>query len=321
MAKHNDFSGIPAAVLKQKRAADKLAGGQGEPEPALEEGNTGNQEPNKPADPEPVVTEPAQLSPAIPDGNSDTWEQKYRVIQGKYDKEIAALRGDLADAKAMLERQNVVIENLNSKQTELESTPGQGNLDPDDFESWGEEMQGMVKLVNSLKATVASQNETIQKLSGGSQPDPQLNQRLESLETDAYQSRVDNYLDFLDKHIKGDWRIINKTTQFSAWLDGQDPVSLQPRRDVLMNAADNFRGAQVASIFNLYIEQNGVDSGVTVASDLPGGSASGNTGDTKPRETTSIIDLKKAEKDFIKGQITQEEFAAISAKVQKSLRS
>jgi hypothetical protein len=314
MPDHDEMSNVPAAVLKQKQAADRLLP---EPEPQANE-----------PEPQPVDRTPVQdvdqptMEPAmsVPNGQDETWKHKYSVLQGKYDKEIKQLRDDLVDAKAMIERQNVVIEN--AKQSEV-SMP-QGDIDPEDFDSWGSEMQEMVKLVNSLKKTVADQQATIASLqTGGSSagPDPELQGRLESLEHESYENRVSNYISYLDSKIKGNWRQINKMPQFSKWLAESDPISLQPRLEALTAAADNLRGAQVASIFNLFIEQNDVKSDASVASEMPGGSGHGDHGGNRTKDTASIADLKAAEREFIQGKITQDEFQAISAKVQKSLRS
>ncbi len=324
MAKKEDLSNVPENVLKQQQDAEaKMAALNKEPEPAPVV-NT-EPEPIQPA-PEPKPAEPAlPVAPIINDGSSDDgqWEHKYNVLQGKYNKEVGDLKSLVVDLQAQMDRQNTVIEGLNSQQPAAAPTPVEiADLNPSDFEGWGDEMKGMANQVNELKKLVVTQQQEIAAHRSGQTPAPAddgLSTRVESLESEVHDGRIASYLKFLDDNVKGDWRAINKNAHFNAWVNQVDPISMQPRLSSLTHAAENLRGAQVASIFNLYVSEIGTDGGVSIADELPEGGGNGGF-DPKPVATITQEDVKKAQNDFVQGRITEEEFDKTYAKFQATLK-
>jgi len=328
MGKTDDLTNVPANVLKQQKDAEaKIAALNKEPEPA-QPLNT-EPDPIQPANNEPkpvdLDPEPAPINPVINDGTSDSgqWQHKYNVLQGKYNKEVGDLKDMIVDLKAQMERQNKVIEGLNSQKPAAAPTNVEiADLDPSDFEGWGDEMKGMATRVNELKKLVISQQHKIAQYESGQQPaqsDDGLSTRVESLESEIHDGRIASYLKFLDDNVKGDWRAINKNAHFNAWVQQVDPISLQPRLTALTSAAENLRGAQVASIFNLYVSEVGENVGVSIADELPNGGGNGGF-DPKPRVSVDQEAVKKAQNDFVQGRITEEEFDKIYSQFQATLK-
>lgn len=330
MPKQEDLSNVPESVLKQQREAERKIKEASE-EPALEANeNTDLPAPavEPPAAEEPALNvEPAPVAPAISDGttNDGQWEHKYSVLQGKYNKEVGDLKSMVVDLKAQMERQDVVIQGLNSQQSE--NTPANvevEDLNPEDFTGWGDEMKTMVTTVNKLKSIINDQNQIIAGLKGQApaqqaQGDNGLQTRVETLESEINDSRITSYIKYLDDNIKGDWRKLNTNPQFNAWLAIVDPISMQPRKAALTIAAQGLRGSQVASIFNTYISANGGNAGVNIADELPGGEGHGG-GDIVPKVTVTKEDVAKAQNDFVQGRITEEEFDKVYSQYQSTLR-
>jgi hypothetical protein len=75
----------------------------------------------------------------------------------------------------------------------------------------------------------------------------------------------------------------------------------------------------VASIFNLFIVENGGDAGVIIADELPSGEGNGG-GDLTPTVDLTQADVTAAQQDFVKGKITEAEFDTIYSKFQSILR-
>jgi len=332
-----DLTNVPASVLKQQREAERkikaAAEEAGAPEAsaaaAAEPGNT-EATPTPPIDPPvpaPAPIEAAPVEPAINDGTVDPnqWEHKYNVLQGKYNKEIPTLTKMVEDLKGQMERQDTVIQGLNSQQTV--STPSKIELDdlnPADFAGWGDEMKVMVDTVNKLKLIINDQNTIIAGLKGQTAPatahdDGELQGRIQSLESNANDNRITSYIKYLDENINGDWRKMNKNAKFIQWLDVVDPVSMQTRKVALTAAAENLRGSQVASIFNLYITANGGDGGTIIADELPAGDGNGG-GDLTPKAETTQADVTAAQSQFVKGKITEADFDKIYSSFQSTLR-
>jgi len=325
MPKKEDLTNVPQSVLDQQKAADDAIKKMGKPdlEPAQETAlNT-----DPPAEPV-VATEPATIEPTPvekpvigEDPEAETWKQKYTVLQGKYDAEVPRLQSQLVDLKAQIDRQSVVIEDLNSKVMQPQADETFEALDADEYEGWGPEMQKMAKRVNYLQDTIKAQKAQLENRASAPAPevDDGLKTRIETLETEAVDNRVNSYINYLDKNIQGDWRAINKSPGFIAWTREIDPITTVPRISVLSEAAANYRGVQVASIFNSYIASTGGKVNVSVADSLP--VSTGNGDETPaPVETMTAQDLYKAQNDFVQGRITDEEFNAIHAKFQKSLK-
>jgi hypothetical protein len=228
------------------------------------------------------------------------------------------------DLKTQMERQETVIQGLNSQHSEQSPKIDIDDLNPEDFQGWGDEMKTMVTTVNKLKAIISDQATVIAGFNGSpaqaaANTDGELQGRVENLESNANDTRITSYIKYLDDNIKGKWRVLNKNANFIKWLDVVDPVSLQSRKTALTAAAENLRGAQVASIFNLYIGENGGDAGAVIADELPAGGGDGG-GDLTPKVELTQADVHKAQSDFVKGRITEVEFDKIYAAYQSILR-
>jgi hypothetical protein len=323
-----DLSNVPASVLKQQRDADAKIKAAKEvledPNPAqpAEELNTDL----NPAQPAPAIpkVEPtlAPAQPAISDGTTQDgqWEHKYSVLQGKYNKEVGDLKGMIVDMQSQMERQNQVIEGMNSNANTSPVKDLGDDLNPEDFSGWGDEMKLMVDQVNALKTHIAKQDEALRNASSNAAPaDGGLQTRIESLESEANDTRSSTYLKFLDDNIKGEWRVLNKDTNFNTWIDQTDPISLQPRRALLVAAATALRGDQVASIFNLYISAN-LAGTLTIADELPGGAGNGAPDNIDTVTGTSQEQVAQAQKDFVQGKITEEEYDKVFSQFQLTLK-
>jgi hypothetical protein len=325
-----DLSNVPESVRKQQRDADKKIKDLAEPAPIVTDppGNTDPPAPViDPPTPTPAADPPAPVVPAINDGTADPgqWEHKYKVLQGKYNNEVPQLKSMVDDLKTQMERQDTVIQGLNSQHSE--QTPKKIDIDdlnPEDFTGWGDEMKTMVTTVNKLKGIITEQAATIAGFNGSpvqaaANTDDELQGRVENLESNANDTRIQTYIKYLDDNIKGKWRVLNKNAHFIKWLDVIDPVSMQSRKVALTSAAENLRGAQVVSIFNLFIAENGGDAGAVIADELPIGNGDGD-GILTPAVELTQADVTKAQSDFVKGRITEEEFDKIYSKFQSILR-
>ena len=219
------------------------------------------------------------------------------------------------------------VSEINNKlpPSKIDADSNVGDLNPEDFDGWGQEMKDMVSTVNRLNAVIRDQSEIIGTLrtgKGETQPDGSMDKRVESIEQEIGKTRTDRYSQTLDSTIKGDWRALNKDPKFISWLNETDPITLQPRMHHLRAAAQELRGDQVSSIFNQYIEIAGIKqtNKSSFVDDLPAGGGGGEPGvDTSINRLTEA-DVKKAQQDHIHGRITEEEFDKIYSDFQKELR-
>ena len=313
--KDEDFSNVPAAVLKQQKAAEKLVEqitAKPEDDPAKEVVVVQKTEAEIAAEAAaaaaPIIDPPAAQAAIIDANDKDSlFEHKYNVLKGKYDKEIGDVRGQMAELQLSFERQTKIIEDLNSKKIDPPSVADAdskvGDLDPEDFEGWGKEMKDMVIMVNRLNAVIRDQSEIISGLKTGTPnaqaQDGDMSQRVDSIEEEMGKTRAARYTQALDGTIKGDWRAINKDPKFISWLNVVDPISGVPRMQHLQAAAQELRGDQVSSIFNQYIEIAGIPQTkpVSFVDDIPVGGGGGEPILDNSTVRLTEADLQKAQDD------------------------
>ena len=122
--------GIPQNVIEQAKRAEALISGdtpQDDPQKGEREGASSHQ-----------------------DKNENEWEQRYRVLQGKYDAEVPRLSVQIAELQEQLTELVSEKEQLQEKLQEQASK--QQGLDPGEYEDFGEEMKKLVETVNDLRA-------------------------------------------------------------------------------------------------------------------------------------------------------------------------
>ena len=316
--------GIPRAVAAQGRKADQLqeqllgTGNTGEGKKA--EGEEGKPkaepQPAPPAKKEPPKPEAQPASPGEGEGSEDTWKHKYDVLQGKYDKEILNLQGQVQQQNQVMQDQAEMINGL-LKQVDAHKA-GQGsvegadtgagasdgtanppaeNLNPDDYVGYGQEIVDLVSRFNALEARNV-------ELERGHKTTAQATER-------AAQDRM---WDYLDEQVK-DWETVNKDPAFLSWLSQPDPLTGVQRQKLLDAALADFDGARVASFFTLFKGGNGAAQ--------PGGETPSPSGQEKPQqvilpeETGAGEGTPEVESTAGQGQpITREQFLQAQKDVQ-----
>ena len=263
--------GVPRAVAAQGRKADQLQeqllgkgntdegakGKKAEPEEHAAQPNEPQEpQPTPPATGEPHKPEPQPAAAGEGDGE-DTWKHKYDVLQGKYDKEILNLQKQTQRQNQVIQDQADMINGL-LKQVEAHKT-GQGseegagtagapagmipsstgNLNPEDYEGYGQEIVDLVSRFNALEARNA-----------------ELERGQKTTAKAVSQTAEEAMWSYLDKQVT-DWETINKDPAFLNWLAQNDPLTGVQRQRLLDAALTNFDGARVASFFTLFKGGNG----------------------------------------------------------------
>ena len=319
--------GLPREVEKQGEEAERLqkeiaeAGKTGEEKLPEEKKETPAQAPKKTEESKKEDKEkkkPAEVkADEVKPGEGDVdWQQKYLVLQGKYDAEVPQLRNNVADLKVIADDANQTIANLNTMVVEkkgedpdpdkekLASTDQSTELKTEDFEGYGDEM---IDLINTVKG-LATENKSLKG-------------KVENLTSRQVVSAEDTFYDSMDAAVS-DWVTINKTPEFLEWLSEVDPLSGLPRQKLLDGASKGLDATRVTHIFNLFKADQGIgassetspketdtdtkgDLKNQVIPDSTGSTDSDPDGGKKP--TVTAAQVKKAVHDFQTGRITEEE--------------
>jgi len=336
---------VPSAVQKQADAADKLqadlkAGNEVVPadkkppqatHPTLEPVTVPDSVPAAPAD--------VFVAAAIPDpktSDDNLYRARYDVLKGKYDSEVPALQTQIQSLQLVVSNMQQAMESQAAAvQSPARVESGIKPLDPTNFEEYGGEIVSMAQGFNAL----LEQNEKLAALisnQGGSQV-TDLTKRTENLETTIHKTVEDRYFDDLSSGMS-DWRTINKSPAFDAWLNELDPISMASRRDILQYAANQMHAQQVINIFKQFKLDSGMGSAPAAApastptikndhlsSQVMPNANLGNTNEMQPSGVQVVYptttEFNKASTDFVLKRITQEQYDDIAARYQMSIKA
>lgn len=236
---------LPPAVRRQVEEAERLA--------REESARVRGEDPNTPAGQEPpevgpdnttVVTEPEQ-QPSLPLGEpqqpsppSPDWEARYATLQGKYNSEMAELRGQLRSMQDILAA---------SQRQHQEQPPPPANhaasIPPADVDAYGQDLiDGVYRWTD---ARYAQRIAELERRMGAAE---QNGQQLQQLQVHTSAVSVEAALD----RALPEWRSINTDPNFVAWLNTEDPFSGQRRQDMITRAYESGNAARTLAFFQAY---------------------------------------------------------------------
>lgn len=233
---------LPAQIRNQVDAVEALlAAPAGAPtaQPAADPSPVAEvapQPPEAPAAP-PAETPSAPEAQPRPKDDEQTWEQRYRTLQGMHNQNITDLRRRL-DEQERTNRE--MAEKLRTMQA---APPPPQATSNDDAETFGQDMLDMVSRV--LEARVGGVLRAVVE-------------RIEQLEvqhqgTSRTVARTAEEAFYIRlKELVNDYEEVNASQAFLAWLADVDPVYGAPRQQALDEAAAALNAVRVAAIFNTY---------------------------------------------------------------------
>jgi hypothetical protein len=249
---------LPKGVREAGERADALIKGLQQ-----EEGKTAPAPADPPAeDPSTsTVTDPtpapeATGTPAEPQapGSDHAWEQRYRVLQSKYDAEVPRYARELREAKGQIHDLMQQMEELKVKASEPPAQP----LDPAAYEEYGEEFGGLVKIVNELQTEVQSLKAE----------NANLKQGVDGVQRHTAQSAATQFEAEMERLAPG-WQAQNNDQAFIGWLQEEDPFSGEPRLSMLQRHYGRLDAKKCATFFQAYQRESGKTYGSGTAA--PGG--------------------------------------------------
>lgn len=251
------MSALPKAVQKQVEEANKLA-------EQLNQQRIDNVQPppDSPAQ-EPAETTSEQSSP--PEA-SEGWEQRYKVLQGKYNAEVPRLQrtvndqtSTISDLKQQLTSLQMMVASLNQNRNaapvEQASAPASSLklVKDEEVREYGEDLTDFIRRV--------AQESVLPKVEQQIQPMKQQVEQVKSatsqVMTKSAKSDHERLLATLDSQVEG-WRQQNEDPQFLDWLDNADPYSGVTRGQLLKQAYDRYDAPRVVAFFNGYRNEHAV---------------------------------------------------------------
>lgn len=266
------MSALPKAVRAQVEKSNALAKQyyeslqpQGETPPAGE--------PPAPASGEPPATPPVTSGepPATPPASQppqEGWEQKYKVLQGKYNAEVPRLQKRVQDQETQLQSfqsQLTATQNLLasfSAQRESAPAPSQPATPPaasklvkdEEVKEFGADLiDVMRRVVREEQASLLP--EIDRRVAPVAQRVDQVAQAAQQVGARVARSDQQTVLALLDQDVPK-WREVNEDPGFLDWLAQVDPYAGRERGDLLQQAYKAHDGPRVVAFFNGYLKEH-----------------------------------------------------------------
>ena len=269
------MSALPKAVRAQVEKSNALAKQYYE---SLNQPPSGDTPPagEPPATPpaasgEPPATPPAGEPPATPPAATppqEGWEQKYKVLQGKYNAEVPRLQKRVQDQDEQLrsfQSQLTATQNLlASFSAQRESAPAQSQpatppapaklVKDEEVKEFGADLiDVMRRVVREEQASLLP--EIDRRVAPVAQRVDQVAQVTHQVGARVARSDQQTVLALLDQSVPN-WREVNEDPGFLEWLAQVDPYAGRERGDLLQQAYKAHDGPRVVAFFNGYLKEH-----------------------------------------------------------------
>lgn len=199
-----------------------------------------------PAAPEPQATpEPQAQSHPQP----DPWEQRYKTLQGLFNREVPSLQTKVKDLESQLQ-EAVARLNKAADDKAKPAEPDKPAADPRDVENFGSDLVEMVQRV-AQRMLGAAATELQTKATSLEQRLAQLEQALKGTTQTVAVTAEQAFFDRLTKLVP-EWEAINANQAFLAWLAEVDPMLGHPRQSALDAAQQTLNADRAAAVFKTF---------------------------------------------------------------------
>lgn len=297
-------------VVNAPDPIDLIAGMEdGKPE-GTQQVATAQEEP-APKDPAP---EPAPAPEAQPQQapQPDPWEQRYKVLKGKYDAEVPELRQQLRQAMTSIEALTTQVQQLSSKPPEPEK-PTEVELTADERTAFGDDLIQVTRKIAQAEAARAAR-EVRDQLS-------KTEATMESVSKTADEVAYERFLSKVSQAVP-DWQAVNQRQDWLEWLGQYDPL-LGSQRQAVLDAATKSRDAsRVAAVFDAFkatlpaTTEQATPPAQTVETHVaPRSTTATPTQPSQAKRVYSEADIASLFRANRQGEFTREQWATISAEI------
>lgn len=220
---------IPRAVRKQAERAEEIQkqlSGEGEP-------------PAKPPTPE--------GSPPPQDDQVD-WEKRFKGMKKSHDETVSELRNQ----NEALEAKVADLEALIEKASQDATATREVEFTPEEVEEYGEDFLKLVKRVAESTAGPRQNDDVAQELKS-------LKDQFKGIVEKQVKTEEERFFETLDTLVP-DWEQINEMQEFKDWLADEMPMTGRERQHFLVAAQQRFDAKTVASFFDSWKGEVGMQS-------------------------------------------------------------
>lgn len=270
---------IPNAVKKQAAKSEQLIKEHKErntgtpPAPAPAAANLTPAPPSPAPAPPPIAAAPP-TPPPEPPAPVNEWEQRYKVLQGKYNAEVPALQNTVRELNTNVQKLHKDLETAKTAPAPQPPQPFEPGkyVKKEDIEEYTPEMTTFVRAV-AREELEANLSVVLEKLLPG-MLEPYLGKtikplqdkmetvaaRVETREVREHKSEREKFFDLLDRTILEKTRMtfdaINTNPIFLNWLMQKDPRSRRARQELLDESVAALNAEWTAEFYTDFVAEN-----------------------------------------------------------------
>jgi hypothetical protein len=298
--------GLSRKAKEQEAALQQLEAqvyGDGKPAPTTPAADTAPETTATPADTPvtptdtPVEGQPTAASDAAvkpdDDPNAETWQTRFRVLQGKYSAEVPRLAAELAALKAELARAK-----------EAPPPDPQAKLiKPEEIEQYGEGFFDMVQRAAEEKFG-AERTQLMNTIA-------ELTAKVDTVVATGESNSKASFYSELTR-LAPDWKTVDENQAWRTWLAEYDPDARRQRQDLLNDAMASGEADYVAKLIAKWkLTQRSAPAPNLETMTTPSTSRSTSTPTPVKGRTWTSAEVDQFYHDYAKGKISETEGARI----------
>lgn len=163
----------------------------------------------------------------------EKWEQRYRVLHGKYNAEVPRLNAAMKEREAELAALRGEVEALKKQKEKLSL------VKPEEVQEFGEPLVDLIR--RAAREEVAGKDQEIEALKS----------ELKSLRSTSEQSVESSFYERLAQAVP-EWMTINDDPEFHSWLAEHDEFTGYQRQQLLSDAEKRKDAVRVARFFDAF---------------------------------------------------------------------
>ena len=202
------------------------------------------------ADPAQPVTQEAEPKPEPPKADEEqTWHNRFKTLQGKYNAEVPRLSTDLKTLKSQLDTALAKLDSFSAPKREVAQTK---LVTDKDVEVFGSDLIDVI----DRKAREVAQTAFDSQVESLKTENQSLREQLGGVTDRQASSDQRGYFSDLAQAVP-DWEAVNVDDGFLEWLAEVDTLSGQPRQEYLNRAFQSLDTTRTVALFNAYKQLTG----------------------------------------------------------------
>ena len=237
----------------------------------------------------------------------ESWEQKYKTLQGMYNADVPRLNAKNREVNARVSQLEQLLGTMQQSAKPEEPVSTDPLITDADMKEYGDSIDVMRRAareeVNTANGRIAQLEKTIHQLQGVVPQVQQVQAQQQASSEQAFWSGLTNEV--------SNWQDINNNADFQSWLLSIDPLTGISRQTYLEDAQKNLDTKRVASFFAAWEKEFGVpetarenrsNTNSQLEKQVAPGRGRSSTSTTQEAKNYSPTDIQKFFEDVRKGK-------------------